>query len=44
MVDAVHERRPSLEKKPIAIEDDDDDAESDCEPAFDRLPDEIIEQ
>jgi hypothetical protein len=36
-------RRPSIEKRPV-IHDDDSDGGYELESAFDRLPDEIIQQ
>jgi hypothetical protein len=36
-------RRPSIEKKPIALPDTDHAPDKEC-PAFERLPDEIIQQ
>jgi len=36
-------RRPSIEKRRIIV-DDDSERRAECECAFDRLPDEIIQQ
>lgn len=48
-VDKASPRRPSIEKSPMMtssdFDDDDDDDDVQVEPtAFDRLPDEIIQQ
>ena len=44
VADAGEGRRPSIEKKPIMIADADEGLDDAEPPAFERLPDEIIQQ
>jgi hypothetical protein len=44
VADASEGRRPSIEKVPIIIPDVDDGLDDSEPPAFERLPDEIIQQ
>jgi hypothetical protein len=44
VADAGEGRRPSIEKVPIIISDVDDGLDDSEPPAFERLPDEIIQQ